>query len=114
MVLCIREVLKIRWWRSKNSSAMWNKFAGNREIAALRYNYVLMLYMYSILYHIYIYIYCRMLKHPNIVSFIGYASSESELVLVMEFIDGTNLHHLIFGSQRIITRVRELLIPTIT
>ena len=47
----------------------------------------------------------RMLKHPNIVAFIGYATSEAELVLVMEFIEGTNLHQLIFGKQKVITRV---------
>ena len=47
----------------------------------------------------------RMLKHPNIVAFIGYATSETELVLVMEFIEGTNLHQLIFGKQKVITRV---------
>lgn len=47
-----------------------------------------------------------MLKHPNIVKFIGYASSQTELVLVMEFLYGTNLHHLIFGPQKVITMVR--------
>ena len=83
--------------------------AGNREIAALRYHYALMPYMCSVLCHVH-----RMLKHPNIVLFIGYASSETELVLIMEFIDGTNFHHLIFGPQRIITRVRQLMIPAIT
>jgi len=51
-----------------------------------------------------------MIKHPNIVTFIGYAASEAELVLIMEFIDSTNLHHLIFGPQKIITRVRQLTI----
>ena len=51
-----------------------------------------------------------MLKHPNIVAFIGYAASETELVLVMEFIEGTNLHQLIFGEQKVITRVRQLMI----
>ena len=52
MVLCIREVLRIRWWRSKKpcGTNLKEMIAGNREIAALRYNYILMLYMYSKFY----------------------------------------------------------------
>ena len=30
---------------------------------------------------------CRMLKHPNIVTFLGFVMSEMEIVLVMEYID---------------------------
>ena len=55
-----------------------------------------------------------MLKHPNIVAFIGYAASATELVLIVEFIEGTNLHQLIFGPQKIITRVKQLMILMIT
>ena len=75
--------------------------ADNREIAALRskYNYINAMTACNFTSKY------RMLKHPNIVAFIGYATSETELVLVMEFIEGTNLHQLIFGKQKVITRV---------
>lgn len=55
-----------------------------------------------------LFVYYRMLKHPNIVTLFGYAMSEMEVVLVMEFIDGKNLHQLIFNKDKIISRVGYL------
>ena len=49
-----------------------------------------------------------MLKHPNIVTLFGYGMSEMEIVLVMEYIDGKNLHELIFSKEKIISRVGYL------
>ena len=49
-----------------------------------------------------------MLKHPNVVTLFGYGMSEMEIVLVMEYIDGKNLHELIFSKEKIISRVGYL------
>ena len=44
---------------------------------------------------------CRTLKHPNIVELMAYAKSEEEIVLVTNFVDGSNLDTILFGKKRL-------------
>ena len=50
----------------------------------------------------------RKLKHLNIVTFLNYAMSEMEIVLVIEYIDRKNLHELIFNKDKVISRVSSV------
>ena len=40
--------------------------------------------------------YFRLLKHPNIISLVGYTAFNDELIIIMNFINGKILHHMIF------------------
>lgn len=46
----------------------------------------------------------RLLQHPNIVQLLGYTLSDTELVLVMNLVEGYNLHKLLFGKLLIKVR----------
>ena len=46
-----------------------------------------------------------MMKHPNIVSLLGYSVSSEAIVLIMNYVPGKNLDVLIFGKDRIIAMV---------
>ena len=46
----------------------------------------------------------RSLQHPNIVQLLGYTLSDTELVLVMNLVEGYNLHKLLFGKLLIKVR----------
>ncbi|XP_065890569.1 uncharacterized protein [Dysidea avara] len=50
----------------------------------------------------------KLLKHPNIVSLLGYSTAEREIVIIMEFINGKNLHTMIFGKDKIISRTSNM------
>ena len=40
----------------------------------------------------------RLLQHPNSVQLLGYTLSDTELILVMNLVEGHNLHKLLFGK----------------
>ena len=40
----------------------------------------------------------RLLNHPNIVSLLGYVVYGKDFVIIMNFVEGKNLHEL-FGRQ---------------
>ena len=40
----------------------------------------------------------RLLQHPNIVQLLGYTLSDTELILVMNLVEGHNLHKVLFGK----------------
>ena len=42
--------------------------------------------------------YCRQLDHPNIISLLGYTTSEEESILITNFIDGKNLAQMLLGK----------------
>ena len=46
----------------------------------------------------------RLLQHPNIVQLLGYTLSGTELVLVMNLVEGYSLHKLLFGKLLIKVR----------
>ena len=46
----------------------------------------------------------RLLQHPNIVQLLGYTLSDTELVLVMNLVEGYNLHKLLLGKLLIKVR----------
>lgn len=46
----------------------------------------------------------RLLQHPNIVQLLGYTLSDTELVLVMNLVEGNSLHKLLFGKLLIKVR----------
>ena len=46
----------------------------------------------------------KLLQHPNIVQLLGYTLSDTELVLVMNLVEGYNLHKLLFGKLLIKVR----------
>ncbi len=76
--------------------------AGNKEIAALRYvcscMHVHVMWAFSSI------IICRLIHHPNLVSLFGYTMSNTELMLIMNFVDGENLDSLIFGRAQVISK----------
>ena len=39
------------------------------------------------------------LEHPNIVSLFGYIMAEDEVILIMNFVDGSNLDRMLFGKK---------------
>ena len=39
------------------------------------------------------------MKHPNIVELLAYAMSEEEIVLMTNFVDGSNLDKILFGKK---------------
>ena len=43
---------------------------------------------------------CRNLKHPHIVSLLAYCVNNENLILVMNYVDGSNLDTLIFSKNR--------------
>ena len=47
----------------------------------------------------------RLLKHPNLVSLLGYSVSADEIVLIINFVSGSNLDIILFrgGSCNIDT-----------
>ena len=53
---------------------------------------------------------CRTLKHPNIVELMAYAKSEEEIVLVTNFVDGSNLDTILFGKKRLEREVHNIII----
>lgn len=60
---------------------------------------MLITYVYSLVIpysHLVIY---SQLKHPNIVSLLGYTKSVDEIILIMNYIDGDNLDRMIFGTR---------------
>lgn len=60
---------------------------------------MLIIYVYSLVIpysHLVIY---SQLKHPNIVSLLGYTKSVDEIILIMNYIDGDNLDRMIFGTR---------------
>jgi len=52
----------------------------------------------------------RLVKHPDIVSMLGYAATLKELVLIMNLAQGSNLHSLLFGKQKIKVKINLLLV----
>ena len=42
------------------------------------------------------------MKHPNIVELLAYALSEEEIVLVTNFIDGSNLDKILFAVEYVL------------
>ena len=40
------------------------------------------------------------MDHPNIVKFYGYATISDEIVIVMSYINGSNLDTLLFGNEK--------------
>lgn len=72
--------------------------AGNKEIAALKYEFEC---IHNVCHSLCLSL-CRLLKHPNIVSLLGYTVSSSEVMLIMNFIEGKNLDSLIFGRPYLI------------
>lgn len=76
--------------------------ANNREIAALRYassSLVECKRDCNVVFE------SRLLKHPNIVSLLGHAASVEEIVLIMNFVTGSNLDVLIFGRKKVMSEV---------
>ena len=58
------------------------------------------------LFHIHIITWnSTLLKHPNIVSLLGLSASAEEIVLIMNFVTGSNLYILIFGKDKILSKV---------
>ena len=49
--------------------------------------------------------YYRLLKHPNIVSLLGFALSSDEIILIMNFVPEKNLDLLIFGKAKKMNKV---------
>lgn len=43
--------------------------------------------------------YFRLLKHPNIISLVGYTVFNDELIIIMNLINGKTLHHMIFDKS---------------
>lgn len=41
----------------------------------------------------------RKLSHPNIISFLAYAVSDEDIVLVTNYVSGKNLEKLLFGKK---------------
>ena len=41
----------------------------------------------------------RQLKHPNIVSLMGYTKNDDEIILIMNYVDGNNLDRLLFDKR---------------
>lgn len=61
---------------------------------------MLITYVYSLVIpysHLVIY---SQLKHPNIVSLLGYTKSADEIILVMNYIDGDSLDRMIFSTKK--------------
>ena len=68
----------------------------NKELAALRYEFVhLHDWICSELSISHMF---RLLKHPNLVSLLGYSASADEIVLIMNFVSGSNLDTMLFGG----------------
>ena len=47
----------------------------------------------------------KLLEHPNLVSLLGYTATVNQLVLIMKFINGKNLHVILFG-KKFLTRLK--------
>lgn len=75
--------------------------ASNREIAALKYDKI-MIFIIITIYHN-----SRLLEHPNLVSLLGYTATVNQMVLIMNFINGKNLHVILFG-KKFLTRYKSL------
>ena len=43
----------------------------------------------------------RQLNHPNIVQFHGCAKVGDDFVIVMSYVDGSNLDNMIFGKNKV-------------
>ncbi|CAE8693226.1 unnamed protein product, partial [Polarella glacialis] len=43
--------------------------------------------------------YLHKLRHPRLVSFLGYASEQHQMTIIMEFMPGGSLHHLLFSKK---------------
>ena len=41
-----------------------------------------------------------MLKHPNIVTMLGYSVTPNQLIIIMNLIEGKNLHIMLFGNLK--------------
>ena len=41
----------------------------------------------------------RKLSHPNIISLMGYSFSEDEIVLITNYVEGSNLDKILFGKE---------------
>ena len=41
----------------------------------------------------------RNMKHPNIINFLGYSMANDEVILVTNFIRGSNLEQILFGKH---------------
>ena len=54
----------------------------------------------------------RLLKHPNIVTLLGYATAANEIVIIMNYIRGKNLDELIFGKEGVVRKVSSLCLKT--
>ena len=46
------------------------------------------------------------MKHPNIVELLGVAACDNEITIIMTYVQGENLHKLIFGKEQIVTKVK--------
>ena len=44
---------------------------------------------------------CRKLKHPNIISLLGYSFTEDELILITNYVKGSNLDSMLFGKKAV-------------
>ena len=42
---------------------------------------------------------CRTLNHPNIVALLGVVCDQSSVTLIMNFVNGWNLHSIIFETE---------------
>ena len=40
----------------------------------------------------------RLLEHPNIIKLLGYGHTNAELVILMNLVEGDNLHKLLVGK----------------
>ena len=83
-------------WKGKDVTLKKMKTAGYvntmedvsnyKEISVLRLVYVISTQRHS--------------THPNIISLLGYTVTEDEVILIMNFVDGSNLDQMLFGIQR--------------
>lgn len=68
-----------------------------QEVEILRYLIIVQLHdHYTKYYHIY-----RKLNHPNIISLLGYSFSEEELILITNYVKGSNLDTMLFGKKAV-------------
>ena len=71
-----------------------------QEITILRWFKFIRIYIIIVLIK-------RTLKHPNIISLLGYAQNQERIVLIMNYVQGSNLHQLIFGKESQLSKVSQ-------